>query len=144
MRSAVTRRNHGDVVSRTCAAVLASIPEECRDVSGCVFEFALADRELVIEGELVECNVVGVDVLPGFNRNSGAADDLAVANDISPCRDRLQRNLVARGNRVTHADIVAIDSDFVSLRQGNTRDGYVVGLVEMNGRVLRRRDLRNL
>ncbi len=87
---------------------------------------------------------MGVDVLPGFNRNSGAADDLAIADDIRPVGIDFSATLWPAGIGSRTPISIAIDSDFVSLRQGNTRDGYVVGLVEMNGRVLRRRDLRNL
>ena len=56
--------------------------------------------ELVVEGQLLEGEVVGVDVLSGGDRDAGAPDHLAVAVDHFAGRDRTERDLVTGGNGV--------------------------------------------
>ena len=80
---------------------------------------------------------------PGSMRTRGAADHLPVAQDAFARADRRQRDFVARGHRVFDPNRAAIHAQFLPGRKRHARDGHVVGRVQMNGRVLGGRKLRD-
>ena len=98
----------------------------------------LAGREFVIERQLLEGDVVGMDVPARFDADAGAADHLAIANDGFSGGNGAEGHFVTDRNRIFKRDLAAPGADRLAGLELRTRDGDVVGFVKMDDGVLRR------
>ncbi len=93
--------------------------------------------------KLFKRDVVRVDVIAGFDGAAGAADELAIADEIFALRDGLDRDLVTGGNRRAGADALSADIQRGADAQRDAGDGDVVARMELDGRIFRGRKFRN-
>src|SRR5450755_3092304 len=99
MRGAIAGCDHRYVVARARSAIFAKITLERRGVQRGRGDLDVARRELVVERQFLKRDVLGVNMVAGFDRATGAANDLPVANESLIRRDSPDRDLVAGRNR---------------------------------------------
>jgi len=93
------RGDYGDVVSRSGAAVGASITEERRSIGRRAGELQFQRMETRTRDRVLECEIMRVDVIAGFDLSFCASDELSVAGDISPAAIRGWRACVRPRSR---------------------------------------------
>ena len=136
VRRAVTGRDHGDVVARPDAAVLARIAEEGRHFRGRFGVGDFARWEFVVERQLFERQIVRVNVRARLDDATRTADCLAVAPHDLARRDRLQRHLVTGGDGVADSDADTVDAQIAALHERHAGYRDIIGGVQMNRRIL--------
>ena len=135
---AIAGRHHGDVVASAHAAVFARVAQEGGRFRR-LRQRGFRRGELVLERQLFEAEVMGVDMAAGFDRRGGASDGLAVPLHHGARGDVTQRKLVAGGDGVQRHHAHSVHAQFGAGRNGHARDCHVVGGVQMNGRIFGRR-----
>src|SRR4051812_27323174 len=98
MSSAIAGCNHRDIVASSDASVLAFITEERRHIRGNRWERDIRNRELKVECQLFECDVVRVYVGAWKNVRRSSPHYLTVSNDALTTRYLPQSQLVSCRN----------------------------------------------
>jgi hypothetical protein len=129
---AIDRRNHRQVIPRPCFAARAAVAQE-----SAAFDRSQRRRNGgaagVILDEISLVQVVGMDVVAGFDVLSGRADDLAVLVDLFPFGDGANGDFVAELHELGQRHARPRDLELVTLFQVAGGDADVVIGMEIDG-----------
>ena len=128
MGAAIHRGEDADIVAGRDAAVgTADALEGRRQIE--IRRRRDVDAIGIVLGEIAHAAVLRMHMLARRNRNRRKADDLAVAADRLAHGDRLDRDLVARGNALDRSDAVGHHH---ARRQARARDQHAVVRMQAN------------
>ena len=144
MGGAIAGGDHGDVVARSGAAVLAQVALKLRAIGAADGQWGVARRVFVVLVQFLVAEIVGVDVLPGGDGARGAPNAVTVSVDGLAGGDIADGDFMAGGDVVGGDDARAVELEFGSGCDGNPGHGDIIGPMHPDGRVLRGRQFLDI